>query len=102
MLEGYRQRRLEPAQLLAIDDHVTTCSACREMLRGITPRRDALVSLRASLETAHSPDEHLADDCLHAYVEDRLDAVDRELAESHIESCKLCHAQAERFHALVR
>jgi hypothetical protein len=51
LIQNYRQRQLEPAQLLALDDHVMACPACREMLREITPSRDALISLRASLET---------------------------------------------------
>ena len=50
LLEGYRQRRLEPAQLLALDDHLATCSECRESLREITPMHDALLSLRANLD----------------------------------------------------
>jgi anti-sigma factor RsiW len=49
LLEVYRQRRLEPAQLLALDDHLASCSECRERLREITPTYDALLSLRANL-----------------------------------------------------
>jgi len=60
LLAAYRQRRLEPAQVLAIDDHVSACPACREMLRDMKPRGDALASLRASVETA--PDGHAGDD----------------------------------------
>jgi hypothetical protein len=60
LLEGYRQRRLEPAQLLALDDHIASCSECRDVIRGITPRHDALLSLRASLKTPHAADEHPA------------------------------------------
>lgn len=100
LLEDYRLRRLEPAQLLALDDHVTVCSACREKLQTI-PVLKAAISLRENLESPQSVDEHLADDRVHAYVEGRLDAVDRELVESHIENCKLCHARAERFHTFV-
>jgi hypothetical protein len=57
LLEGYRRRHLEPAQLLALDDHVMTCAVCREILREIKPRREALVSLRESLETGFPADE---------------------------------------------
>ena len=79
LLAGYRQRRLKPALLLALDDHVTSCSVCRAMLRGIRPRRDALLSLRASL----------ASDRLQTLVENRLDAVDRELADGpHVTPAK--------------
>jgi anti-sigma factor RsiW len=60
LLAAYRERRLEPAQLLALDDHVIACPACREMLREIKPRHDALASLRASLETAATTEGDLA------------------------------------------
>jgi anti-sigma factor RsiW len=93
MLERFRQRRLAPAELLAIDDHVMTCQACRERLYGSAVRRDALASLQASLRQARTTTDHLTDDCLQAYIGGRLDAVDRELAESHLECCKRCQAR---------
>src|SRR5690242_14386097 len=94
LLAGYRQRRLEPAQLLALDDHLAICGGCRKMLRGLMPMRDALASLRANLETAQPVGEHLTGNCLRAYAEDRLEAVDQELAESHIECCESCRKRA--------
>jgi len=94
---AYRQRRLEPAQLLAADEHVAACPACLEALRGSVPRRGALLSLRTSLGTARMADDHVPGDRLRAYVEDRLDAADREIAESHLTICGPCRARAERF-----
>jgi hypothetical protein len=41
--------------------------------------------------------EHLTDASLKAYREGGLDAVDRELTESHLESCKSCQARAIDF-----
>jgi len=60
LLAAYRQRRLEPAELLALDDHVSACPACREMLRAIKPRGDALALLRASVETPPATEGDLA------------------------------------------
>lgn len=57
LLEGYRKRHLEPAQLLALDDHVMTCAECRQILRESKPRREALISLRESLESAFPADK---------------------------------------------
>ncbi|HXG66859.1 MAG TPA: zf-HC2 domain-containing protein, partial [Blastocatellia bacterium] len=103
LLERYRRRRLEPAELLALDDHLATCAVCRERLRGEKPAPekvnsfDALLALRASLQAANqAAPEHLPREQLQAYAEGRLDAVDRELAESHLESCPPCAAQAQQ------
>jgi hypothetical protein len=96
-LANYRQRWLDPSELLAIDDRVAACSLCRELLLDETTlNRGALLSLQASLETARPMDEHLSSDALRAYVEVRLGEADRELAEGHLEICILCQAQAER------
>ncbi len=96
LLERYREHRLEPAELIALDGHLATCAACRARVREMKPRRGALLSLQASLQAANqaAPD-HLPHEQLMAYAEGRLDEVDRELAESHLEFCPHCAAQAQ-------
>lgn len=96
LLAAYFQRHLRPAQLLALDDHVTQCGICRERLRDIALTDHALVSLRNSVERDTTADEHLSKNRLCAYVEGRLDKLDRELAMSHIGICEYCHSQAEQ------
>jgi anti-sigma factor RsiW len=90
LLAAYFQRRLRPAQLLALDDHVTQCGKCRERLREIVSADYALVSLRNSVERDAASDDHLSPERLLEYVEDRMDTIDRELAASHIGACKFC------------
>ena len=53
----YFRRLLAPAELLALDDHVTNCGRCRERLRGMTPTHAALASLRACMESAPATEE---------------------------------------------
>jgi hypothetical protein len=102
LFERYRQRRLEPAELLALDDHLATCAACREQLRAMKPSRAALLRLRANLQTAaQTAPDHLLREQLVAYIRSQLDEVDRELVESHLEFCPQCAAQAQELRALT-
>ena len=103
LLERYRGRRLEPAELLALDDHLATCAACRERWREMRPGREALLSLRASLRaTNQAAPAHLPDEQLKAYAAGRLDEADRELAESHLDFCPHCAAQAQALRHAAR
>jgi anti-sigma factor RsiW len=100
LLEGYSQRRLEAAELLALDDHLSTCPACREMWRKTNPRVAELLALQASLEVAdETAPTHLSGEELAIYAAGGLDEIDRELAESHFEVCPQCAAQAQRLRA---
>ncbi|HEV2669087.1 MAG TPA: hypothetical protein VG324_29495, partial [Blastocatellia bacterium] len=93
---GYGRRRLGPAELLALDDHLSTCPACRERWRKTNPRGAALLALQSSLQVAdEAPPAHLSGGQLAIYAAGGLDEIDRELAESHFEVCPKCAAQAQ-------
>jgi len=87
---------LEASELLALDDHLSTCPDCCERWRQATSRVTALLALQASLQ---GPDEaattHLSSEQLTIYAAGGLDEIDRELAESHFEVCPQCEAQAQ-------
>ena len=51
-IEGYRQRTLEPAELLALDDHLAECAACRRQMREATGARSTVLALQANLHDA--------------------------------------------------
>jgi hypothetical protein len=96
LLEGYGQRRLEAAELLDMDSHISTCAPCREKLRAMKSRSAALIALRESLRfVSEAASAHPSHDILTAYIGSRLDEVDREPVESHLEACHLCAAQTE-------
>jgi hypothetical protein len=96
LLESYGRRLLEASELLALDDHLSTCPACCERWRQATTRSTALLALQASLQ---GPDEdattHISSEQLTIYAAGGLDEIDRELAESHFEVCPQCEAQAQ-------
>lgn len=82
--------------MLALNDHLTSCAACREQLRQMRPRSTALLVLRASLRASdEATSDHLSHEHLLAYTNDHLDEIDHELAESHLETCPQCARQAQ-------
>lgn len=100
LLEGYGRRRLGAAELLALDDHLSTCPACRERWRKTNPRVAALLALQSSLQvTDEAPPTHLSGEQFAIYAAGGLDEIDRELAESHFEVCPQCAAQAQGLRA---
>ncbi len=100
LLEGYGRRRLGAAELLALDDHLSTCPACRERWRKANPRVEALQALQTSLEVADETEPaHLSSERLAIYAAGGFDEIDRELAESHFEVCTQCAAQAQGLRA---
>jgi Putative zinc-finger len=62
LFAGYFRRMLAPAELLALDDHVATCRACRERLRRMIPTRAPLLALRALMESGQPAGQDLAGD----------------------------------------
>jgi anti-sigma factor RsiW len=94
-IEQYHTRKLPPKDLLSADDHLATCSACRQRANEAVSGEKAFASLRADLHAAalEEPD-HLSDEQLTALVDDDLDAIDREIVESHLEICASCKAEA--------
>lgn len=99
-LERYRQYWLAPAELLALDDHLLACATCRRQLRQSQPSQSALRTLQSSLQTIVQPaTDHLLHEQLAAYQRGRLDEVDRELIESHLEFCPQCTAQMQSLSA---
>src|SRR5262249_16066510 len=99
LLKSYGQRRLEAEELFAMDDHFSSCTVCRERFRQLKTSSSALFSLRASLQVAdEAAPTHLPYEQLMAYTRGRLEGVDRELAESHLEVCARCTAQGQGLH----
>jgi anti-sigma factor RsiW len=90
-VEHYLQRAMTPAELLAADDHLAACSACRERLTQAKEPSALVASLRAGLRAeAREVRKHLAYEQLAAYVDDRMGDVDREIVDSHLAVCSRC------------
>ncbi len=92
----YRQRTMSPAELLTADDHVATCSACRQRLSSEEELEAAYISLRAGLEAAGGVEpSHLSYKQLEGYLDGKLDEVGREIVDSHLEVCPQCKAELD-------
>jgi hypothetical protein len=90
-IESYRARRLDPAALLAADDHLASCTNCRERAAQNAP---SFESLRRSFDAGHLTEEQLR-----GYAEGRL--ADAEAA-AHLDQCPRCREDAEDLRNFVR
>ncbi|HEX8747172.1 MAG TPA: zf-HC2 domain-containing protein [Pyrinomonadaceae bacterium] len=90
-VELYLERRLTPSELLAADDHLAACGACREKLVRARKPEALVASVRASLNAeAGKGAKHLDYEQLAAYVDDEVDDVEREIVDSHLSFCGQC------------
>ncbi|HEU4752349.1 MAG TPA: zf-HC2 domain-containing protein [Armatimonadota bacterium] len=96
-LRRYRERQLPGPELLEADEHLAACDACRERL--LAPERLAagVSALRADLQPAEA--FHPEFDQLAGFVDDTLDAVDREIMAAHLEDCEACAAEIRELRA---
>lgn len=80
-------------ELLAVEEHLDACDTCRDALRaGASAATGSLVrKLVAAAEDFACPDERL----LQRYVENRVDAAEREIVETHVEDCARCARNLE-------
>jgi anti-sigma factor RsiW len=95
-IEQYRRgRAASPARLLALDDHLALCAACRSKATEMENVNELLLSLKSDLSEADTQtSEHLTSEQLAAYVDDSLVEVDREIAENHLTVCRACEREA--------
>lgn len=93
-VELYLKRAMTPAELLAADDHLSVCGACRERVVRARRPEALLAEVRSGLKAAAAePPNHLAYEHMAAYVDDRLDTVEREIADSHMAVCAACREE---------
>jgi hypothetical protein len=81
-LDRLRRSDVGAAELFAWGDHLQVCDECSRAASG-----DRVLSIDSEENT------HLEFDLLHALVEDRADAIDREIADTHLEDCATCRAE---------
>jgi predicted anti-sigma-YlaC factor YlaD len=99
-IQRFRERSLPPAELLAADDHLAACEACRQLLTQDEQAQAAITSLRAELQTAAiSESDHLVYEQLAAYLNGGLDELDLEIVESHFAVCSACVEEAKELRA---
>ena len=96
-IELYCAGKTPVAQTLAVQRHVFTCPECRVLLESRVGAESALLKLRGQLAQTAASDSseeetHLPYEQLALYIDSKLDAVEREIADSHLVICDDCAA----------
>ena len=87
-VERYKKKRLSAQEMLDLSDHLAVCEACRSKVAGAVKLGLSLDSLRADFESASLT--HITYEQFAAYVDDKIDEVDRETIETHLACCVQC------------
>jgi tetratricopeptide (TPR) repeat protein len=90
-LRQYGSGAMDIEAMLRADAHIATCASCRAQLLDSPRLARAGESLARKVRwNPRTEFNCLDDEQAAAYVEDTLDAADRELADSHLELCTQC------------
>ncbi len=89
----YSERGLLPSEFLRFQTHLETCEKCQrrldEMFPSITQREEVL--LIDDLREVKADEFHLNyEEHLKPFVYETIDAIDKEIVESHVEICQAC------------
>jgi hypothetical protein len=92
-IEACRAGELSADRLPYVYDHIAVCEACRKIVGGVS-------QLRASLDNwkndfAIEPLDHIPYEQIAAYIDAKIDDVEREIVESHIKVCGQCSREAQ-------
>ncbi len=90
LLRSFLDRTLGPEQLRQLDDHLAACRGCREHAAGAAPPWPTIWTTLGSAAAAE-PD-HPGPGRMVSYLRGRLDPIDVETVESHLEGCAACAA----------
>ena len=88
-IDAFASRTLSPDALVQFADHVATCDECRQR----AALRRNLAAGRRALEDDLGVTDHVTEDDVHAYVDGRLDAADRDRVAAHFRDCPMCAAE---------
>jgi hypothetical protein len=91
-IEAYHAGLLSADQLLGAYDHIAQCDRCRKQL-GETLQPGATLN-NWKIGLAGSRPEHLEYEQLAAYVDKKLEIIECEIVESHINICAQCSQEA--------
>lgn len=93
-LQDYREKSLDPDQLLKTDRHLGECKVCQKQLRAITPAPSFPALLEDCVDNLHLEYEQMA-----AYLDSSMDAEGRQMVEAHIGICRRCDKELRSLHA---
>jgi hypothetical protein len=95
-IERFRKGLLSPPELLQAGDHLAACPACLERATGAEILDQVFNSFNADLKSAEAEtgSAHLSYEQLAAYVDQRMNDVEREITSSHLQLCHECKEDA--------
>ncbi len=92
-IEACRAGELSADTLPDVFDHIAVCEVCRKLIGSAPQLRASLDNWKNDFAIAsldHVPYEQMA-----AYVDAKIDNVEREIVESHINVCRQCSQEAQ-------
>jgi len=95
---SYVQRGLQSVDLLAVDDHLGSCSQCMRLFEAHNsshPKTSLVEGMLGSVEVEHLTFEQLAD-----YVDKQSDEIDKSIIELHLKDCDVCRSDVAEMAAL--
>jgi hypothetical protein len=96
-LEQFLQGDIEPERLVALDEHLSACAACRALLDALPARARAVASFGADLIGASDCPDY---EQLSALVDETLDEAKSRSLTAHVNMCELCAGDVDRMRAL--
>lgn len=92
-INKYMNRALNASELLKADEHLAQCDLCFARLSEL--RGNKSVPKMDVLQFSPAEPEHLSYERLEAYVDEKSDDVEREIADVHLQACHDCSLQLE-------
>ena len=90
----YCERKLQPVELLAADDHLGLCDSCYVRMGAVQGLDDKLLAAGKAFDAATDYEvTHLTYEQMVAMVDKSLDVFDREVIASHLELCRRCETE---------
>lgn len=89
-IESFHRKRMSPEGLRAAHQHLADCEMCRAHVSTPGQVSFTFTAFARELQQADAEDDHLRYQQLSDYVNDELREIDREIVESHLETCADC------------
>jgi len=90
-------KSLEVPDLAEIAEHMDRCPQCRALFHEVLEERTGPYPKSIVLSYAWLKDEHLEYEQLVAYVDNKLDEIDREMLDIHLGGCASCREDVRSF-----
>ena len=101
LIERFRHTEESYDDIILMQAHTKICTDCREHFWKEVKALERLEAYIQSLRQVSFEQDHLEQEVLQGYVNGKLDYIDRELAEAHLECCRSCGEDLNRISQLA-